>query len=86
MNIFSSCCQFYELVSNSKIYHVEKLKQLRKKYKKAKDNNGAGPERRESKQHKAGDGGVSTGERPDRRGLPAPADHLPVRVRAVVKR
>ena len=34
MSIFSSCCQFYELVSNSKIYHVEKLEKKRKKYQK----------------------------------------------------
>ena len=34
MKVFSSCCQLYELVSTSRIYHIEKLEKKRKRFKK----------------------------------------------------
>ena len=33
LKVFSSCCQLYELVSISKVYHMEKLEKARKRYK-----------------------------------------------------
>ena len=32
LKVFSSCCQLYELVSISKIYHIERIEKQRKKY------------------------------------------------------
>ena len=32
LKVFSSCCQLYELVSISKIYHIEKIEKTRKRY------------------------------------------------------
>lgn len=34
LKVFSSCCQLFELVSISRIYHIEKLEKVRKRYKK----------------------------------------------------
>ena len=34
LKVFSSCCQLFELVSISRIYHIEKLEKARKRYKK----------------------------------------------------
>lgn len=34
LKVFSSCCQMYELISISKVYHVEKLNKNRKKFRK----------------------------------------------------
>ena len=34
LKVFSSCCQYWELVNTSKIYHLEKLEKKRKRFRK----------------------------------------------------
>lgn len=34
LKVFSSCCQVYELISISKIYHIEKIEKSRKRFRK----------------------------------------------------